>query len=83
MKYLGESIESEINPSININDLKANDGMDQYLKYLTKVFGMTQDKSSPSLELIKRYKIVRNAIAHQNGKIKANDMNRVKTLPHI
>lgn len=83
MKYLCESIESVLKSPININDLKANDAMDKYLNYLTKVFGMSQDKSAAILELIKRYKIVRNAIAHQNGKIKTNDLNRVKTLPHL
>jgi hypothetical protein len=44
---------------------------------------MAQDKSAPFLELIKKYKVIRNAIAHQNNNIKSNDLNRVKTLPHL
>lgn len=83
MRYLCESLQNEVPSLIKINDLKANDGIDQYINYLTKIFGVTQSKSVPFLELIKKYKVIRNAIAHHNNTVKINDFTRVKTLPHL
>ncbi|HEV8511935.1 MAG TPA: hypothetical protein VGQ59_01580 [Cyclobacteriaceae bacterium] len=83
VKVLCESIEKEIRSSIKIKDLKSNDNFDLYSSYLIKVFGMEQVKSAAFLESLKKYKIVRNSIAHQNSTIRANEVNLVKTLKHV
>jgi len=74
---IGQNHQSKIQH----HDLKGNDDLSRYKKYLTNVIGLDFRKIESSFTKIKQQKIIRNYIAHNNGIIE--NPNKIQIIQGI
>lgn len=83
MKRLCQCIEDEIKSTVKHTDLRKEGDRDQFQKYFSLVFGMTQSNSVRYLNQIKPYRTIRNKIAHEKNKISSKALEEIKSIPHL
>lgn len=81
IKEVCSEIEQNHQSKIKHYDLKGNDDLSRYKKYLTKVIELDFRKIESSFTKIKQQKIVRNKIAHNNGIIE--NPNKIQIIQGI
>lgn len=83
MKRLCQCIENEIKSSVKHTDLRKDGDKDQFQKYFSLVFCMTQSNSIKYHNQIKPYRTIRNKIAHEKNKIGSKALSQIKSIPHL
>lgn len=73
LKSICEFLEEKHKHKIKIEDLSTNDDLMKYWNYLTKVYEINPEFIEKHFTPIRQQKIVRNIIAHQDGKLKKNN----------
>jgi hypothetical protein len=81
-KQLCEMIEDETKSFLKHTDLRAQGDIDRFAKYLKAVFRAKITDESKLQEILK-YKIVRNKVAHEYGKLSANEVKKIENINGI
>lgn len=77
LKNICQFLENKYQYKIKIEDLSTNDDLMRYWNYLTKVYEINPDKVEKYFTPIKQQKVVRNIIAHQDGKPRKEQVSKL------
>lgn len=80
LKFICEYLEKNNSYKIKIEDLSTNDDLMKFWNYLTKVFEINPALAEKYLTPLKQQKIVRNIIAHQDGKPTIEQLRRITRI---
>ncbi len=80
LKSLCDQIENEFNFMIKLDDLNGNDDIKRYWSYLVKVFNIDTDTVQDLMQPIIQQKATRNIIAHQEGLLTSEKLNKIVRL---
>ena len=82
LEKLCKEFSSHQHTHISINDIKGK-GIERSFHYLTKVAELTELNNSATWPKIKIIGQIRNMIAHNNGRVKKEDLGQYKNVPHL
>jgi hypothetical protein len=80
LKYICEFLETRYQHKIKCEDLSTNDDLMRYWNFLTKVYEINPYKVEKYFTPIKQQKIVRNIIAHQDGKPRKEQISKINII---